>query len=94
MDNQGALVLVQNPAYHDRTKHIDIQHPWIREVLSAEAVELCHMNTEDQVADIFTKPLTREKFGGFRHGLGMRGGLNCGAVVICILFSPPPFRPP
>ena len=73
-DNQGALALSQNPEFHDRTKHIDIQYHWIREVLESGRVEMHFVGTEDQVADIFTKPLAREKFERFRHELGMRSG--------------------
>jgi hypothetical protein len=42
-DNQGALDLAKNPEFHDKTKHIDIQEHWIREVLEAKKITLEHV---------------------------------------------------
>ena len=64
--------LAQNPEFHDRTKHIDIQYHWIREVLASRRVEVQFVGMEDKVADMFTEPLSREKL---RPKLGMRSVL-------------------
>ena len=81
-DNQGCLALARNPEFHDRTKHIDIQYHWIREVLDSGRVEMHFVGTEDQVAGIFTKPLSKEKFERFKREPGMRGGLE--ECLLCL----------
>ena len=56
-DNQGAINLAKNPMYHKRSKHIDVKYHFIR--------------SEENVADIFTKPVSKvklDKFGPFISG--------------------------
>ena len=47
--------------FHERTKHIEVHYPFIRERVMARDVILVYVNTEDQVANIFTKALGAEK---------------------------------
>ena len=61
-DNQSSIALAKNPIHHARTKHIDIQHHFIREKVESGEVDLEYMPTEDMVADVLTKPLPRPKF--------------------------------
>ena len=56
-DNQGALALARNPEYHGRTKHIDIQFHFIRELVGDEKIYLEYCPSSDMIADIMTKPL-------------------------------------
>ena len=49
-DNQGAIALAKNPQFHARTKHIDIQHHFVREKINEGAVQLEYIETERQVA--------------------------------------------
>ncbi|UYV65699.1 hypothetical protein LAZ67_3005177 [Cordylochernes scorpioides] len=58
-DNQGAQQLARNPAYHARTKHIDIKWHFIRSICSDGLVEVVHTPTQENVADILTKRLPR-----------------------------------
>jgi hypothetical protein len=60
-DSQGSIALVKNPAYHSRTKHIDIQHHYVREQAAAGTVAFQFIGTDGMVADILTKPLTKTK---------------------------------
>lgn len=60
-DNQAAIAISKNDVHHDRTKHINIRYHFIREVISNKEVELHWIATTDQLADIFTKPLGRNK---------------------------------
>jgi len=55
IDNSSARQLAMNPVHHQRSKHIDIKFHWIRDMVSAKTVQLVHVFTEDQRADIFTK---------------------------------------
>ena len=60
-DNQAAIALAKNPVQHARSKHIDIQHHWIRECISEQRVHIQHVATADQIADLFTKGLDRKR---------------------------------
>ena len=64
-DNQGAIALAKNPQFHGRSKHIDIQHHYVRERVVDGTVELLYIDTARQVADGLTKPLPREPFERF-----------------------------
>jgi Reverse transcriptase (RNA-dependent DNA polymerase)/gag-polypeptide of LTR copia-type len=70
-DNQGAIALAKNPQFHARTKHIDIQHHFVREKVASGEVDLQYVPTEEQLADGLTKPLSKEKFFKFRALLGL-----------------------
>jgi len=56
-DNLSAINISKNPIQHSRTKHIDIRHHFIRDLVEEKIVTLEHVATEEQLADIFTKPL-------------------------------------
>ncbi|GJU62193.1 retrotransposon protein, putative, ty1-copia subclass [Tanacetum coccineum] len=60
-DNKSAIALCCNNVQHSRSKHIDIRHHFIKEQVENGVVELYFVRTEYQLADIFTKPLTRER---------------------------------
>ena len=70
-DNTSAINLTKNPVHHSRTKHIEIRHHFIRDHVSKDDIYLEYINTEGQLADIFTKPLDRERFCVIRSELGM-----------------------
>ena len=70
-DNQGAIALAKNPQFHARTKHIDIQHHYVREQVTAGTVALEYVPTDQQVADGLTKALPRDKFEKFRELIGL-----------------------
>ena len=60
-DNQSCIALCNNPAYHQRSKHIDVQHNFIREKVEAGDITLQYMPTEQMAADALTKPLPKGK---------------------------------
>ncbi len=64
-DNINSILLVNNLVYHVRTKHIEVQYHFIREKILAKEIDFIHVNTEDQVADIFTKALGTNKLRKF-----------------------------
>ncbi len=70
-DNINSILLVNNPVYHARRKHIEVHYHFIREKVLAKKIDLIHVSTEDQVADIFTKALGTNKLKKFRKMLGV-----------------------
>lgn len=60
-DNQSAQKICKNTVCHSRTKHIDIRHHFVRDLISKKIIELCYVPTESMIADVLTKPLTKDK---------------------------------
>lgn len=56
-DNNGAIKLTENPVFHAHSKHIDIRHHFVREVLSQGAISITHISTTDMASDFLTKAL-------------------------------------
>ncbi|KAK1437640.1 hypothetical protein QVD17_03434 [Tagetes erecta] len=70
-DNKSAINLSKNPVTDGRTRHIDIKYHFIREMIGKGLINLRFCRTHEQVADVLTKSLSREKFVHFRHNLGV-----------------------
>ena len=70
-DNQSYIKLSENPVFHDRSKHIEIKYHYIRDMVQRGAVKLLYLVTEEQIANVLTKPLVRLKFEYFRERLGV-----------------------
>ena len=70
-DNTSAILITQNPVIYSRTKHIDVRYHFIRDHIEKENVELHFIPTENQLADIFTKPLDDRTFKRLVSELGM-----------------------
>jgi hypothetical protein len=77
-DNQGCIALAKNPTHHFHTKHIDIQHHFIREKLESGEIGLKYCPTQDMVAD----ELTNERHQNLTRsmGLGVLDYLQNGSV--------------
>nr|GEZ34670.1 retrovirus-related Pol polyprotein from transposon TNT 1-94 [Tanacetum cinerariifolium] len=71
-DNKSVIALCYNNVQHSRAKHIDVRYYFIKEQVENGIVELYFFRTEYQLADIFTKPLPRERFNFLNEKLGMR----------------------
>lgn len=71
IDNMSAIELSKNPVYHDRSKHIDTRYHYIRDCIDKGIVDVEHVGTEHQLADILTKPLSRIRLVELRSRLGM-----------------------
>jgi hypothetical protein len=72
LDSKSAIELAKNSVHHERSKHIDVKFHFMREEVKKKNVELIHVTSEDQVADILTKPLPTMKFEKFKKLLGMK----------------------
>ncbi|KAL4025858.1 hypothetical protein IC575_014264 [Cucumis melo] len=75
-DNTSVINLTKNPIHHSRAKHIDIRHHFIREHVQNGHITLEFVSSNDQLVDIFTKPLNEENFYKNRLELGI---IHCDA---------------
>jgi hypothetical protein len=66
VDNRLAIALSKNPAFHDRSKHIDVRYHFIRESVDECRIKLRYKATQKQVADVLTKALGRVRFQDLR----------------------------
>ena len=75
-DNESAVKIANNPVQHSRTKHIDIRHHFLRDHVARNDILLCGVRSEDQLADIFTKPLDESTFCRLRSELNVLDACN------------------
>ena len=61
-DNHSSIKLAHNLVYHARSKHIELQHHFVRENIESKEIELTYYSTSGNVVDIFTKPVGRIHF--------------------------------
>ncbi|GKE03301.1 retrovirus-related pol polyprotein from transposon RE1 [Tanacetum coccineum] len=73
-DNTGATYLYANPVYHSRMKHVALDYHFVREQVSAGQLRVLHISSQDQLADMLTKPLTRAPFLRNRSKIGVSNG--------------------
>jgi hypothetical protein len=78
VDNQSAIKISENDTEHDRTKHIDIRHYFVRDLINSGHIKLQWLPTAEQLADIFTKPLGSATYTSLRDRLmtGVRNGIG------------------
>ena len=65
-DNQSAGELARNPVFHSKSKHIELDVHYVRDKVLEKELEVRYIPTEEQVADVLTKPLSFSKFSFFR----------------------------
>ncbi|GKC40718.1 hypothetical protein Tco_1053102 [Tanacetum coccineum] len=70
-ENKGAIDLSKNPVLHSRTKHIEIRHHFLRDNVQKGNISIEKVSSEDNIADILTKPLKCEPFNFLKLGLGL-----------------------
>lgn len=70
-DNSSTIKLSKNPVLHGRSKHIDVRFHFLRDLAKEGVVELCYCKSDEQIADIFTKPLKVDSYLKLRALLGM-----------------------
>nr|GEU53070.1 hypothetical protein [Tanacetum cinerariifolium] len=71
-DSKVAIAISCNPVQHSRTKHIDVRYHFIKEKVKKGIVQLFFVKTEYQLADLFTKALSEDRFKYLLRRLGMR----------------------
>eukprot|EP00253_Pinus_taeda_P028073 PITA_28073 len=71
-DNQSAIQIYKDPVQHQRRKHIELHMHFIRKLIHDHVLEVQYCSIDDQVVDIFTKPLTEAKFTKLRFMVGVQ----------------------
>jgi hypothetical protein len=66
-DNESIVKIANNSVQHSHTKHIDICHHFLRDHVAKNDISLEGVRTEDQLVDIFTKPLDKATFCRLRN---------------------------
>ena len=80
VDNKSTISLVKNPVHHDQSKHIDTRFHLIREYAQNGQIKVSFIRTDEQLGDVLTKPLCKNKFLELCTKIGLQ-------VVILVLRS-------
>jgi hypothetical protein len=75
-DNESAIRMADNPVEHSRTKHIDIRYHFPMDHQQRGDIKIAYVNTNNQLADIFTKPLDEKTFSKLRNELNILDSWN------------------
>ena len=70
-DSTSAISVGKNPCLHSRSKHIDIRYHFLRDQYEKGILDLIHVDTDDHLAEILTKPLEEKPFIHLRGELGV-----------------------
>jgi hypothetical protein len=81
-DNESAIKLTNNLVQHSRTKHIDIRHHFLRDHEAKGDIKISHVSIENQLADIFTKPLDETRFFTLRSELNILDSRNVAGELV------------
>ncbi len=73
-DNQAAISISHHPEFHARTKHIDIAHHFLRDLIEQKIIDTVYVNTRDNLADLFTKGLARDLHEDLTYRIGVMSG--------------------
>ena len=69
-DNQSCINMAENPVFHDKSKHIELRYFYIRDMIQKGSIKLQYVSTDEQFADVLTKPLHfQDKIGVVRKDL-------------------------
>ncbi|KAJ1578842.1 hypothetical protein NDA15_000503 [Ustilago hordei] len=71
-DNTGTIQVSKDPAQHWKLKHIDTKYHFIRDNVQDGKVKIKYINTADNLADLFTKPVGKTTLQRARQGLGLK----------------------
>ena len=68
-DNMSTIPMTKNSMFHSRTRHIELRHHFIRNLVQEGEIQLEFLNTNEQLPDLFTKVVTPEKFVEFKKNM-------------------------
>eukprot|EP00253_Pinus_taeda_P034143 PITA_34143 len=70
-DDKAACDIAHNPVQHDQTKHVEVDRHFIKEKLEAKLIEVPHVRSQDQLADVLTKAVSNQAFKRYLNKLGI-----------------------
>jgi hypothetical protein len=94
-DSSSVICLAQNPVFHARAKHIKVRHHFLRDHIEKGDIDIKYIDTDRQLADIFTNPLDEGHFSSLRGGgtwclpslwNGLRGSLCFTMYILYVIF--------
>lgn len=71
-DNTSAIAITKNFMFHQKTKHIDKRYHFIKDALQEGIIDLVYCPTEEQLSNIFTKPLANDRLSFLRGMLRVK----------------------
>jgi len=86
VDNLSSIGLAKTEQFHKRSKHIDTRFHFVREQVAKKEVDLQYIDTNNQLADILTKPLLKTKFENNRNRIGIQS-YTAKASIVCLLVT-------
>ena len=86
-DNQAAVYIARNPVFHERTKHIELDCHFVREKLLAGLISLEQIPSQQQLADVLTKPLPGPLHHRLIGKLGVLAPTNLRGVLEIDIFD-------
>ncbi|KAJ9535146.1 hypothetical protein OSB04_un001776, partial [Centaurea solstitialis] len=86
-DSKSAIAISTNPVQHSKTKHIDIRYHFLKDNVEKENIELYFVNTEYQLADLFTKALDEKRFKFLVSRLGGAYLVHVSTVAVVLLLT-------
>jgi hypothetical protein len=93
-DNTSAISIAKNPVFHKKMRHVERRHHFLRDHVEKWDIEMRYIDTERQLADIFTKLLDSSRFANLPGGLvftihmaWFEGGVGAFSCILHILFS-------
>jgi hypothetical protein len=70
-DNISAISVAKNPVFHKKMRHVERRHHFVRDHVEKGDIEMKYIDTERQLADIFTKPFDSSQFADLRGEIGV-----------------------
>jgi hypothetical protein len=70
-NNTSAISVTKNPIFHKRMKYLKVRHHFVRDHMEKRDIKMRYIDTEKQLADIFTKPLDASRFAALRGEIGL-----------------------
>ena len=82
-DNMAAISVTKESKGISKAKHIDIKYHFLKDLVESKTISIHYVESRNNVADLFTKALAKEKFNNFKQALGLITCPSSGSVGYC-----------